>query len=255
MVWLTVLLGIVLGFVIAGLKEFSKRKQCTPQTTTTGTTPTVPQHTRYDILEYYRERRRFHRRRMLELSRLNEFSRRRQTTNEKGKNIVESWRKSICGLVTLADKNLYSAKHHLNMKNYRLAIQAAARSVENVARALIHCFGGKPDPDAGQEEALRMLSTRFRGKEKSVFEKAIDTVAFMTQNKKALKYLSDHNTKNELFDEAKIKNILRSSSEIVDLFTRIMARHFAPEIPELQDMVPPNRDPFYLSIMYNFELP
>lgn len=238
MVWLTILLGIVLGFVIAGLKEYSEKKQYAPQTTTTGTIPTIPQNTRYNILDYYQERRRLHRRRMLELSRLRELSRRQQTTNDKGKSIVESWRKSIVGLVKLAERNLATAKQHLDVKDHKRAVQDASTSVENIAHALIHCFGDKPVLGSGQEEALRMLSRRFQQDDKFEFEKAIGNVASIDQNKKVLNYLSTRNIDNELFNEARTRQIVESASKIVSLFKRIMTEHFITEIPELGQVCP-----------------
>jgi len=240
MAWLTIILGIVLGFVIAGLKEYSEKKPYRPQKTTRlhGTVPTVPQHTRYDILEYYKERRHLHTRRKLELPRLGELSRRQKTTIDKGKSLIENWRKSIVGLVKLADRNLSTARQNLGVGNYRAAVQAASTSTENVARALIHCFGDKPDTESGQEEALRFLSRKFKGNEKTEFERTIDIVAQLSQNKTVLRRLSSHDMPNGLFDEARTRQIVESASKIVTCFKQIMTERFANEIPELSEACP-----------------
>jgi HEPN domain-containing protein len=239
-VWLTILFGIVLGFVIAGLKEFSEKKQYRPQASNGahGTLPIVPQHIGHDILDYYRERRRLYRRRMLELSGLRGLSGRQQITTERGKSLVEGWRKSVVGLVKLAERNLTVAKECLDLKDYERAVRAASTSVDNIAHALIHCFGEKPVPGSGQEEALRMLSRRFQQDDKIEFEKAISNVACIDQNKKVLNYLSTHNINNQIFNEARTRQIVESASKILGLFKRIMNERFVTEIPELGEACP-----------------
>lgn len=240
MVWLTILFGIVLGFVIAGLKEFSEKKQYKPQAShgVPGTLPIVPQHISHDILDYYRERRRLYRRRMLGFSRLRELSETQQTTAERGKSLVENWRKSIVGLVKLAERNLTVAKECLDLKDYKRAVEAASTSVENISHALIHCFGEKPVPGSGQEEALRMLSRRFQQDDKIEFEEAIGNVACIDQNKRVLNYLSTHNINNQIFNDARTRQIVESASKTVSLFKRFMTERFVTEIPELGEACP-----------------
>jgi uncharacterized protein (UPF0332 family) len=140
------------------------------------------------------------------------------------------------GLIKLADKNLVAAKQNLEMENYEGAIQTASTSVENIARALIHCFGGKPDPESGQEEALKMLSRMFRGEEKDEFEKAIEAIAYINCNKKILECLPA-DIRIQLFNEAKMAaEIVKSASKIVNLFKQMNINIFAAEIPELVEV-------------------
>jgi hypothetical protein len=80
--------------------------------------------------------------------------------------MIADWKKSITGLIKLADQNLHIAEDELVLKEHKRAIQSAATSVENITRALIHCYGTTADNQPGQEEILRMLTTRFQGKEK-----------------------------------------------------------------------------------------
>jgi len=239
-VWLTILFGIILGFVIAGLKEFSEKKQYKPQASNRAdrALPIVRPHIRHDILDYYRERRRLYRRRMLEFSGLRELSETQQTTAERGKSLVENWRESIVGLVKLAERNLTFAKECLDLKDYKRAVQAASTSVENISHALIHCFGEKPVPGSGQEEALRILSRRFRQDDKIEFEKAIGNVVCIDQNKRVLNYLSTRNINNQIFNDARTRQIVESASKIVSLFKRIMTERFVTEIPELGEACP-----------------
>jgi HEPN domain-containing protein len=239
-VWLTILFGIVLGFVIAGLKEFSEKKQYKPQASNRAdrALPIVRPNIRHEILDHYRDWRRLNIQRMQELSGLRELSGRQQTTTKKGKNLVENWRKSIVGLFKLAERNLTVAKEYLDLQDNKRAVQAASTSVENISYALIHCFGEKPVPGSGQEEALRMLSRRFGQDDKIEFEEAISSVASIEQNKKVLNYLSTHKINNQIFNEARTRQIVESASNIVGLFKRIITERFVTEIPELGEACP-----------------
>ncbi len=141
----------------------------------------------------------------------------------------------------MAEKNLASAEkiHFAVRRDYRTAIQLALTSVENISRALLHCYGEKPDPGSGQEEALKLLSRRFQGEEKIEFEKAIDTMSHIANNKLSLpysaKYKSALNLQTRLLDETETKKILKSASNVVSLFKRIITQHFTTEIPGLHD--------------------
>jgi len=150
-----------------------------------------------------------------------------------GSDFVRIWRNSIAGLVRLAERNLELAKRHLRLQDYKNSIGAASTGVENIARALIYCCGGKPNPTSGQEEALEILSRRFKGDEKTEIEKAIDTVTRIDYYKSVLKYASKHNVQAQLFDDASTGEIFESASTVVDCFKRIIIERFGEEIPEL----------------------
>ncbi len=239
MEWEVIIAGCILGFVMTVLMEdrSSNKKSCKPQVnrTQTGTTyrrmnPTmipywqfVPNGITYRIGgEPGVVPRRW------DLSRLRM---RRQ-------NLVETWCRSVVGLLRLADKNLQSAQGHLKLRNYRNCIMAASTSVENVARALIHCFGGKPDPDSGQQEPLRLSVSRLQNEEKARFEEAVNLVEYIDRNRRTLEHPSTNEIRSHLFDESKAKEILRSASEIISLFKRIIISHFVTEIPELGEICP-----------------
>lgn len=154
-----------------------------------------------------------------------------KSQNRREKTMVEEWKKSIVGLIKLADQNLRLAKQHLTMGEPKIAIQTAATSVENIARAMIHSYGGKPDDDLGQEEVLELLSCRFKGKEKEEFDESIHKVVKI-----------DVHTRNSLnntecaTDEA--RDIISLASETTLFFKKILIDHFATEIPELNEKCP-----------------
>ncbi len=87
------------------------------------------------------------------------------------KSLCVNWRSAIVGLLGLAERNLQSGREKLTLEDYENVISDAAISVENAARALIYCYGGKPNVRSGQEEPLRMLATRFPESEREEFNR------------------------------------------------------------------------------------
>lgn len=160
--------------------------------------------------------------------------RRRQTA----KMLRERWRQSIVQLCKLSDSNLSLAERQLEAGYYKEAVEAVATSVENIARALLHCYGEKPEVSSGQEEVLRLLSRRFHDAEKEAFERAVNEVAFTHNNLWVLKHLSASNIETSMFDKEKAEQILKSASRVSKQFKQIMDNHFAAEIPELRDVCP-----------------
>lgn len=175
-------------------------------------------------------------------------------------NIVQQWRKSIVGLIRLAEKNLESARQHMESAQYSTAILAACTSVENVSCALIHCYGGKPEPTRGQEEPLRILSRRLNDDERYIFESAIDSIALI-DNESDLLFLPVYDPQREALDRIsfsslsspfassylkalrihflgriKAKWTIQIVSETVKVFKKIITTHFAGEIQELQSV-------------------
>jgi len=110
--------------------------------------------------------------------------------------LIEQWKRSITGLTRLAHQNLNIAREILKQKNYEGATKAASTSVENIARALIHCFGDKPNPTSGQEEPLKIIANRFAGDERTEFKEAINNLPNLPHNHAILKYLPLHNGTN-----------------------------------------------------------
>lgn len=142
--------------------------------------------------------------------------------------MIENWKKSIAGLVKLSDKNLTNAKSSFEIKAYRVAVEFARTSLENISRALIHCHGGKPYDERGQEEALRMLLSRFDGQRKTEFEKAIESLDDLGAQ------INSYLTAQSL-DEATGERILDSAKELTVLFKRMLIDYFAVEIAELTE--------------------
>jgi DNA-directed RNA polymerase subunit M/transcription elongation factor TFIIS len=149
------------------------------------------------------------------------------------KALVEAWRKSVLGLIRLAVTNLQLARSQAEVMNSKGAVEAAATSIENVSRALLHCYGEKPDLNSGQEEPLRLLARRLQGEERAQFEKAIDEVGQLYWNKTVEAYISEKSIQTPLLNEARTQQILETATKIVAQFRRIMDEHFGTEIAEL----------------------
>lgn len=167
-------------------------------------------------------------------------SRQMASRKEDTKAMVESWRKSILGLIRLAERNLASAKQHLELKSYAIASEAAFTSVENIGRAILHCFGEKPDLDSGQEETLGLLLPRFQGEDRLGFEKAIEIVANLSRSRLVIEQLltGTLTSETQLFIEEQVKQAIDQALKVFSLFRRIIDDRFATEIPELRETCP-----------------
>jgi uncharacterized protein (UPF0332 family) len=155
-----------------------------------------------------------------------------------GKNMLENWRKSVIGLIRLAESNLKLAKSEFVAMNYKGAVDAAATSIENISRALLHCYGEKPDLNSCQEEPLRLLARRFEGNERVQFEKAIDEAVRIYRNKVVDTYLSEKNIQVQILNKVGTERIVKAAVKIVAQFRRIIDQHFATEIAELSEKCP-----------------
>ena len=177
------LAAAVLGFIIVVLQELSsnkgvnKRQEIRRRPTTIGYREYYPPMSLYgqtSVNSLHHEYNLGHLARSRERARVEALIRRvRRPTRARDRaqrtkrnSIVATWHRSVVGLVRLADKNLEQAQQHITSNNYKNSITAASIGVENIARALIHCFGGKPNVDTGQQEPLRMLVSRLDEEEK-----------------------------------------------------------------------------------------
>jgi hypothetical protein len=154
------------------------------------------------------------------------------------KKFLDGFRRSIVGLIRLAESNLQTARTQAAMMNHKAAAELAATSVENISRALLHCYGEKPDQSAGQEEPLRLVARRLQGEEKARLEKAIGEAAQLYRSKIVQAYLSEKGIRAPLLSEDRTQQILETASRIVAQFRQIIDEHFAAEIPELDERCP-----------------
>jgi hypothetical protein len=151
-----------------------------------------------------------------------------RTAKPREKAMRDEWKQSVIGLLRLSDQNLMLAKAHMTMKDFKSAIQTAGTSVENITRALIHCYGGKPDDDLGQEEVLKMLSRRFSGTERNTFDEMVQEVATI--------HISTRDSLQKASCSEKDAQEVTNLANLVNTgIKQIMIIHFTNEIPELDD--------------------
>jgi DNA-directed RNA polymerase subunit M/transcription elongation factor TFIIS len=156
------------------------------------------------------------------------------------RNVVQTWRGSVVGLVRLAERNLRYAKQRLERMDDETAVELAMTSVENVSRALLHCYGDKPDLGSGQVEALTMLDRRFSGQERIQYQQAVQKIAQVYRSRLAHKELLKPYTDCTL-NQTRAKtaeSILDTASEVFFHFSRIIRENFAAEIPQLGENCP-----------------
>jgi DNA-directed RNA polymerase subunit M/transcription elongation factor TFIIS len=152
--------------------------------------------------------------------------------------ILENWRKSILGLIKLAENNLQRAEFYITTMNYKEAVDAAATSIENISRALLHCYGEKPDPNSCQEEPLRIVARRLQVEERARFEKAVDEAVQIYRNKIFGTCLLENGVQISFLNEARTRQTVEIATKIVVQFRQIIEEHFGTEIAELSEKCP-----------------
>ncbi len=150
------------------------------------------------------------------------------------KSLYVNWRRAIVGLLGLAERNLQSGREKLILEDYENVIRDTAISVENAARALIYCYGGKPNVQSGQEEPLRLLATRFPEGEREEFDRTVNIVARIARNRMVLKHLPIGEAKQELFGKRQAMELCDSALEVTSFFRKIVEEKFGDEIPEVR---------------------
>jgi len=153
--------------------------------------------------------------------------------------LVETWKNSIAGLVRLAQTNLRAANQYLEAGNYQAAMQHALTSAENISRALLHCYGEKPEQSSGQEEVLRLLAMRLRAKAPADYEKALEEFAHLEANGVPLRCQAEGRQDVSLSPtKVRAEQVITSTAKVVSLFSHIIDEHFATEIPDLPEVCP-----------------
>lgn len=99
---------------------------------------------------------------------------------------------------------------------------AAAEGVEKMSRALLHCYGVKPESNFGQAEALRLLLAITK---ESLNENLGKSVAFMEK-------LTALKTSTGLPNRATAKQIYDEATKTFELYKQTIQDKFGTEINE-----------------------
>jgi DNA-directed RNA polymerase subunit M/transcription elongation factor TFIIS len=226
--------SIVLSAMIVALFMIlintERKQQHASRATPPLTVPTVPPRTAPWILPY-----------PMPITPIAPQTRPTQATDEtvSTKNLIETWKTSIIGLIKLAQTNLANANQYLENGDSQTAFQHALTSTENISRALLHCYGEKPEQTLGQEEALELLSKRLREEASVDYEKAAAEFTQLHASRAGQKCLATGRPDLSLpLTKGEARQAIDSATKIVSLFSRIMDEHFATEIPELRETCP-----------------
>ncbi len=148
--------------------------------------------------------------------------------------MLKTWRGSVLKLIKLAHRNSFLAQQLLQKGECWFAMNAAVTSMENMSRALLHCFGEMPEPNSGQDEALRLLARRLSAGEKQEFQKIIDESRKLREKAAAQNLLRQQQPfPRPIPTRSTVTPIILSSTEIIKAIRQIINRHFTSEIPEL----------------------
>jgi len=147
-----------------------------------------------------------------------------QTTDELPS--IQNWRRSIAGLIRLADQNMRYARTNYSVAKLYEANQYAATAVENMSRALIHCFGEKPDETQDQTDPLRLISSRLDENERKELEETFLEIKLVNI------VIEDLHEKAESTPREMVKAV-ESAVKACRTLKKIIVAHFAAEIPEI----------------------
>jgi uncharacterized protein (UPF0332 family) len=145
-----------------------------------------------------------------------------------------NWGGTIVQLVKLAEENIRSAELRLKYKDYAESMRNAAVAVENVTRALLHCYGEKPNSSSGQGEALRILATRFDELRKPEFSEIVDEVIRINMNREVLRNLPKSEIRKDIFDHNHALQTIGAAKTVISAIKAIIVNEFKNEIPEIQ---------------------
>jgi uncharacterized protein (UPF0332 family) len=143
----------------------------------------------------------------------------------------------IAQLVKLAEENLRSAELRLKHDDHAESVRTAAIAVENVARALLHCYGEKPNPYSGQGEALRILATRFSELRRPEFGEIVDEVIRINVNREVLRNLPKNEVRKDIFDRTHASQTIGAAKIVISAIKKRIVNEFKDEIPEMQSIV------------------
>lgn len=115
--------------------------------------------------------------------------------------IATEWRRAVGNLIRDATLQMTEAKKQLVLLDTINAVLAASMAVEKMARALLHCYGIKPEPSYGQAEALRLLQAIAKENQNQNVQKSIDFVEKITALRTSAGAL-DHSRATQILKEA-----------------------------------------------------
>ena len=160
-----------------------------------------------------------------------------QSKENEIKHLYRNWGRTIARLVKLSEENLRHAELRLKYGEYAESVRNAAIGVENATRALLHCYGEKPNPYSGQGEALRILAARFDELRRPEFSNVIEQVTRVSMNREVLKNLPKNGVRKGIFDRSHSIQTVETAKTVISALKQKIVTNFKDEIPEIQPTV------------------
>jgi len=159
------------------------------------------------------------------------FTRLQTTTPLNPPNMVTTWKRAVNNLLQDASIRVDDAQRLLQSGDITEAVLFASLSVEKISRALLHCYGIRPNTSYGQAEGLRLLLAIDKESLNEDFQKSIAAIEEITTAKTSLDLMRSNNTDQTRFiDQPTAKHICHEATKIVTLYKKIIEKKFAQEL-------------------------
>lgn len=159
------------------------------------------------------------------------FTRLQTPTNLNQPHMATTWKRAVNNLLLDATIRIGDAQRLLQSGDVVEAVLFASLSVEKIARALLHCYGIKPNTSYGQAEGLRLLHAVVKESLDEDFQKSIETVEEITAAKTSLDLMRSNNaTQTRFIDQTTAKHICHEATKTATLYKKIIDEKFAKEL-------------------------
>lgn len=143
---------------------------------------------------------------------------------------VAIWRSAVNNLVQSATIHMSEAKRWLQLNNTGAAVLAACMGVEKMARALLHCYGIRPEQNYGQAEALRLLQAIAKENQNERFQEKIGLVEKITAAKASMELRLRSQTATDFPDKTAAEQMFSEAANIIQFYKQIIQEKFATEL-------------------------
>lgn len=147
------------------------------------------------------------------------------------------WARSIITLIRQAEFEINDAQLQLKTEDYRSATSAVTAALEYMTKAVLYCFGEKPDAVVGELEPLKLVSLRLKEQERLKFDECIEQISRIYMIEEELENQTNQETET-LLNTKNAPCLVDSAAKIVKAFRETLAEHFGAEIPELYETCP-----------------
>ena len=99
-----------------------------------------------------------------------------------------------------------------------------------MARALLHCYGIRPEQNYGQAEALRLLQAIAKESQNERFQEKITIVEKITAEKASMERRLRSQTATDFLDKTAAEQMLSEAANVIQFYKQIIQEKFATEL-------------------------